>query len=184
MLDIYRKDSKVLLIRGDNPVGRQTRISQNYYFSKYIGMWGWATWKRAWNLYDGTMRDWPKFKREKIFNSTFKTYWEKIYWHILLNATYAGKTNSWGYRWMYSVWKNGGKIVTPDVNLVKNIGFSGKKTHFTLRSFENSVARIKKPYVLIGNDSYSKNADRKISKYFYGISPLMALAQYVYYRLK
>ncbi|HKC04368.1 MAG TPA: nucleotide-diphospho-sugar transferase [Patescibacteria group bacterium] len=180
MLKRYKNDKNIMLIRGSNLAGDHDG-SGKYYMSKYIGMWGWATWKRSWKLYDSSMKDWGHPKTKEKILSLFDSFWEKIYWKILLNATYYGKTNSWGYRWMYSVWKNEGKIITPNINLVKNLGFKGKKTHFVLRSFEIDTGKINKPYSLVKDNTFAAISDNRVSKNFYGINPLMVFLQFLYY---
>jgi len=184
MLSSYRDDSRVMLIRGDNPLGELPSSLGNYYLSKYVGMWGWATWKRAWLLFDKQMSDWPKIKNEGKLEHVFDNYLERLYWHILFDATYQKKTNSWAYRWMFSVWKNHGTVVTPCANLVENIGFKGRKTHFTIRSFDITVSKITKPYIQIEDRSFINKAEKKMRDKFYGISPIMVLAQYIYYLIK
>jgi len=40
-----------------------------------------------------------------------------------------GKIDSWAYPWTASIWYSGGLTATPNVNLVKNIGFGKDATH-------------------------------------------------------
>ena len=42
---------------------------------------------------------------------------------------YAKQIDTWDYPWTASVWYQGGLTVTPNVNLVKNIGFGPDATH-------------------------------------------------------
>ena len=51
LLARYRNDPRVMMISGDNVQAHQTSDG-SYYFSQLAGTWGWATWRRAWALYD------------------------------------------------------------------------------------------------------------------------------------
>jgi len=186
MLEKYKNNPDVVQIAGTSYVPLDLRKIKGYFFSKYLDIWGWATWKRAWKYYDGSMEEWPYVKKEKDFNSLFTSVWEKLYWHIIFDATYNGKTNSWGYKWLYSVWLRKGKSIAPTINLVKNIGIGGDLTHVSTNKkrlimetdFElDDPSKLK----LLGN-SFSKKVEQYIIKKIKRISPLMDLAQFLYYK--
>ena len=49
LLERYRDDERVRMISGNN-FGRGPRASdESYFFSQYVGIWGWANWRRAWS---------------------------------------------------------------------------------------------------------------------------------------
>ena len=64
LLCYYRNDTRVMMIGGLNYVSG-LEIKESYYFSKYYAIWGWATWKRAWRLYDKKLSGWPEFKKKR-----------------------------------------------------------------------------------------------------------------------
>lgn len=145
LLDKYRNDNRIFAITGDNFQNGQQRGEGSYYFSKYPHCWGWATWRRAWEKYEGGILFWPKWKNS--------TGWEKInpnknesdYWVNIFNEVYAGRLNSWAFPWMASVWQQGGLTITPNSNLVTNIGIGPDGTN-TIN--ENKTLEI--PTSLIG----------------------------------
>ena len=47
----YQDDKRIMMITGTNSLGTWKSELQSYHFSIYGSIWGWATWKRAWNLY-------------------------------------------------------------------------------------------------------------------------------------
>ena len=47
----YKENKKVSLISGWNPIS-EYKIGESYTFSEHPKIWGWATWKRSWNLYE------------------------------------------------------------------------------------------------------------------------------------
>ncbi len=52
MLEKYRNESRIFLIIGTNFLGEWRPKKHSYFFSLFAHTWGWATWKRAWKLYD------------------------------------------------------------------------------------------------------------------------------------
>lgn len=139
LLERYRDDQRIMMISGNNMQFGQVRFDSDYYYSLYNHIWGWASWRRAWNLYDYDMKKWPELKRSNqlldlLNNSSAVKYWTEIF-----DATYNNKNNSWAYRWTYSCWVSGGLSVLPNKNLVKNIGFGDGATH---TSKENRFANM------------------------------------------
>ncbi len=135
MLERYSQQDNIFMISGNNFLPDDLSQPANYYFSRIPHIWGWATWRRAWQKYDVTMSDWPDFSK----NNSIKNIWKKKnvqkYWSKIFKDTYEGNIDTWDYQWNYAIWKNNGLSVVPDVNLVSNIGF-GTGTH-TLK--KNSI---------------------------------------------
>ena len=69
---IKYKNSNVKVISGNNFLNNNIKIKEHYYFSRFNHCWGWATWKRAWLLYDSknekTGKNLKKLKMEFIFS--------------------------------------------------------------------------------------------------------------------
>ena len=129
MLKKYKKNKKIYCISGSN---FQNKIVDNssYYFSKYNHCWGWASWSNRWKVNDGDISFWPKFKKSNTWELLHKNKIEKKYWNKIFNNVYKNKIfDSWAYPWTLSVWKNKGLTVTPNANLVKNIGFGSDSVH-------------------------------------------------------
>ena len=136
LLDRYFNDERVSFITGDNFQDGNLRGDASYYFSKYINLWGWATWRRSWIKYDvGNMKFWPEWSNSKDFSDKMIDNIEKKYWKNIFNLMYLEKIDTWCYPLSASVWYNGGLTATPNVNLVSNIGFGDGATHTT---FENN----------------------------------------------
>jgi hypothetical protein len=128
LLERYERDERIMAVSGDNFVNSQTR-SNTYYFSRFNHIWGWATWRRAWNLFDFEMKDWPAYKQARTLYEIWPDGRSARYWERLFDATHDGLINSWGYRWTFCCWRNNGLTALPDVNLVTNIGFGAGATH-------------------------------------------------------
>ena len=102
----------------------------------------------------------------------------------MANAVIKEKINSWAYRWQFTIWENNAKAISPGVNLVKNIGLrSGTHINTNVDVLERDAKSISRKSVLLG-DKFSLNADKYTMKNEYRISPLMDLAQWVYYLIR
>lgn len=119
----FRDDERVMMISGDNFQRGEPRADYSYYFSRYAHVWGWATWRRAWQRYDHGMTAWPEIKREGWLLDVLDDATASDYWGNIFEETYAERNKSWAYRWMFSTWTQSGLTVLPNVNLVSNIGF-------------------------------------------------------------
>lgn len=129
LLERHAEDERVSVITGDNFQRGRRRGDASYYFSRYNHCWGWASWRRAWRLYDGELSFWPDWKtsadwRERIPDAVERRYWEGIFDRVA-----RGEIDSWAYPWTASLWYRGGLTATPNVNLVTNIGFGEEATH-------------------------------------------------------
>jgi len=138
LLEHHAKDKRVSIISGNNFQNGQWRGDTSYYFSKYNHIWGWATWRRAWNDYQGDIKFWPKWKNSKDWLSHTPDKVERKYWQKIFDYVYAGKMDSWAYPWTASIWYNGGLTATPNVNLVSNIGFGKDATHTIFENDKNA----------------------------------------------
>lgn len=129
MLDYYRDDERVEVITGDNFQNGQQRGTGTYYYSKYNHCWGWASWRRSWRHYQGDLPFWSNWKHSDEWRAHCPDRVERSYWEKIFDQVYAGGIDSWAYPWTACVWKHRGVTVTPNVNLVTNIGFGMDATH-------------------------------------------------------
>lgn len=129
MLLRYENSAEIMSITGDNFQRGLSRGDGSYYFSRYNHVWGWATWSKSWKLNDPEIRFWPSFRRSPQWKSLFPDLVERHYWEKIFDRVYFGEIDTWDYSWMLSTWYVGGLTVTPNVNLVKNIGFDAEGTH-------------------------------------------------------
>jgi len=155
LLDKYRDDERVMMISGNNFQFGRKRTEYSYYFSRYTHIWGWATWRRAWQYYDVNMELWPEIRdggwlRDWLGNKNSARYWETI-----LEKVYRGEIDTWDYGWTFACWIQNALTILPSVNLVSNIGFDPEATHTTGHSkFANMKTEPMKfplshpPYVL------------------------------------
>ncbi|MCG8650658.1 MAG: glycosyltransferase family 2 protein [Pirellulales bacterium] len=128
LLQRFETESRVMAISG-TCFHQQVPSGQSYYFSRYAHCWGWATWRRAWELSDLSGCDWNQLRSSRVFADLFDTPHQMAYWRCLLDQIAQGKLDTWDVQWMLACWLNGGLAVTPTKNLVSNVGFGESATH-------------------------------------------------------
>lgn len=129
LLERYRHDSRVMMISGDNFQFGERRTEYSYYFSRYAHIWGWATWKRAWDHYDASMKLWPVIRNGNWLDAILDDTKAIKYWTRCFDDTYSGKMNTWDYQWVFTCWIQRGLSIIPEQNLIMNIGCDQSGTH-------------------------------------------------------
>jgi hypothetical protein len=131
LLKKYRTDDRIMHIGGVSFLkGKDTgEPHASYYFSRDPYVWGWATWKRAWNLYDVNLKLLPKILESGMMKKFYPDTLEGHYWENIFRNTFDGKINTWDYQWKFAVLCNHGLCVVPKNNMVINIGFGADATH-------------------------------------------------------
>jgi hypothetical protein len=129
LLQRYREDERIAMISGDNFQHGSRRTDYSYYFSRYTHIWGWATWRRAWRLYDHAMSAWPEMRAGGWLMDILGERKAAAYWTGIFDATHGERNTSWAYRWTFSAWSHSALTILPNVNLVSNIGFGEQATH-------------------------------------------------------
>lgn len=133
LLEYYRNDQRIMVISGANYQLGNRRTEYSYYISRFNHCWGWATWRRAWKLFDFNMTCWPEIRDADLFKDLLIDMdldTDAIkYWYRIFQSTYAGEQNSWAYRWTFACWIHSGLTIIPNTNLISNLGFSPDATH-------------------------------------------------------
>src|SRR5262249_49341296 len=143
LLRHFRSESRVMAICGSCYTESTIESLESYYFTYYADMWGWATWRRAWRLYDRDLSRWPAFKRAGGLKTAFgktssrgtawslitRTHWRAAAWSRYFDRTAAGEIDTWDFQWIYTVIEQGGLACYPTRNLVSNLGLRADGTH-------------------------------------------------------
>ncbi len=130
LLARYAHDTRVLHISGSNLLrGWHRDPDYSYFFSQYVGIWGWATWRRAWQLYDAATPLLPELDRKRYLQNRFFHRLEQRMALQPLWATHTGQLDTWDYQWAFTLLSQSGLSITPGCNLISNIGFGGQATH-------------------------------------------------------
>lgn len=139
-LAFYRDRPEVISIHGY--VYPVTAPLPPAFFIRGADCWGWATWKRGWDLFEA---DGSKLLRQLeqsglVYEFNFSDSYPYIQ---LLQDQIAGRNDSWAIRWYASAFLAGKLTLYPGRTLVQNIGFDGSGTHCS--ASENSGHTLELP---------------------------------------
>jgi len=173
LLKRYRMEERIMMISGDNFVPRSRLPDYSYRFSIHAHIWGWATWRRAWEHYDDNLQDWPRLRSTSWLIEWLGDKAAAAYWRAIFDQVYAKQIDTWDYPWTYSCWVQRGFTVLPTVNLVSNIGFDERATHTVDSKSDSANLRrdsitfpLRHPTVLAPNI----NADQYTTRHHFGVS--------------
>ncbi|MBT8045307.1 MAG: hypothetical protein KJO79_10190 [Verrucomicrobiae bacterium] len=171
LLERYRYDDRIMMISGTNLMIETPEITSSYYFSRLPHIWGWAGWRRAWDVHDPEMKSFPEFFSNNRHHELFLDNNVAYYWLRLWLITYLDKIDTWDYAWVYSCFVNNGLAITPKKNLISNIGFGEHSTHTknshskysNMPSYE--IDRIEHPAFVYCNEKADTEEYRKLRVY-------------------
>jgi hypothetical protein len=129
LLEHYRDDMRVMQICGSNVLNKWDRNGRSYFFSNYGPVWGWASWRRAWDYYDVDMKLWSEIREKKIYEDFCLSSQEAVYRLDLYDMVFSGRIDTWDYQWGFAKMLRSGLSIIPADNLISNIGFGPDATH-------------------------------------------------------
>lgn len=170
LLEHYRQDERIWCINGNNFQEGQWRGDGTYYFSRYPHSWGWASWRRCWEHFDGDLDQWTPLKNSGLLDHVFedplaRQYWSSI-WNRLLEE---GLPDTWDFQWLFTCLTQSGLSLTPNTNLVSNVGLGVDATNCTISMEATafgtaSILPIRHPTFLLQD----KTADRFTFDHVFG----------------
>jgi hypothetical protein len=132
MLSKYVDFEQIMHIGGSNLAQKNTQgLPESYFFSKFAFVWGWATWRRAWQKMSLDLEGLDTFKANRTISALTDDPLSQTYLLDKFEATQQQTNNSWAYAWLYSVLKNDGLSIIPCQNLVQNTGIGEKSATHT-----------------------------------------------------
>lgn len=131
LLERYADDERVMMISGNNFLPDGGGMKHSYTFFRSLNLWGWATWRRAWQRYDFHMDGWPAARNSTWFADLFDSprvlrYWREVYDQFYVHAD---RNDVWDFQFAFAVMAARGLGIAPCCNLVSNIGFGDDATH-------------------------------------------------------
>lgn len=129
LLEQYKNDQRIFLISGYNKQNQWKIEDESYFFSNYGGIWGWASWSRAWKHYDVDMKDIHEFMRKNNFVNLLGKRQGLQRQKMIFDSIIIKDINSWAYQWGYARHKNNGLACVPSMSLIENIGFGEDATN-------------------------------------------------------
>jgi len=122
-LDFFAREDRVISISSFNFFARSKRIPE-LFFSQLVDCWGWATWRRGWDLFEPDAAkllneiDRQNARLEFNVNDAYDYYG-------MLRKTNEQEIDSWAIRWYASGFVHKKLSLYPKISLAKNIGFDG-----------------------------------------------------------
>lgn len=171
-LDFYEKEEKVISIHGYvYPVEEKLKKRlPEIFFIKGADCWGWATWKRGWDLFEPDGR---KLLRELEERNLLREFdFEGSYpYSNMLRRQIEGQNDSWAIRWYASAFLRGKLTLYPRESLIKNIGQDNSGTHTGNSQLKETILANEK--IEISRIPTEENAAAKkiLAKYFKSARP-------------
>jgi GT2 family glycosyltransferase len=126
-LERYKQEPKVIQVSGYMfPVKIKAR--EDALFLPLTTSWGWATWQRAWRLFDPEAKGYARLKAEPELRKRFNLDGAYDY-YSMLEGQLAGEVDSWAVRWQLTAFINGSLTIYPRHSLIENAGFDDSGTH-------------------------------------------------------
>ncbi len=170
LLDRYKDDESIMHIGGCNVID-DIKSNNTYSFIRYPLIWGWATWRRSWKLYDVNMASYPIKIKEGFLQNAFPRINIRSHWKFMFDRAFNNKFNTWDYQWTYAILSHNKLSIIPNKNTVVNIGFSDGATHTSEADDRTSL----KSYMIdeiVHPEAVSVNSDleNKIESKYYSFS--------------
>lgn len=124
-LETYRRDGSVAGIHGF--VYELAGLPETF-FLRGADCWGWATWRRAWDVFDSDGVRLLQELRDRSLLHEFDLEGAMAYTQMLRDQI-EGRNNSWAIRWHASAFLKGMLTLHPGRSLIRNIGLDGSGTH-------------------------------------------------------
>lgn len=151
-LNMYENDDRVISING---YGFPIDGLPETFFLKMTCCWGWATWKRGWDLFESNgnqlLSDLEKKKMLDRFDLHGAFHYKKM-----LKDQIRGANDSWAVRWYATALLQDKLTLHPGRSLVLNIGFDGGGTHSgTYDRYDTGISKVP---VQVGGVDVKENA--------------------------
>ena len=139
LLKRFEHNPEVMLIGGNN-FQPERRTPHSYFFSRWAHIWGWASWRRAWQHYDLELKEWQSPGGPKQIQFDSKA--ESDHWSHVFDLVANNKIDTWDFSLQHAVCKNDGLAVYPEKNLVSNIGFGPDATHTIIPTSRSNLPAL------------------------------------------
>jgi hypothetical protein len=129
LLEYHRETPLVMHITGNNYHAGLRYGKASYFFSGVAHGWGWATWGRAWQCFEEhtSLPGLDSFLENQLPGLIDPS--AIPWWRMMLTNNKKNPPGNWDVKWQYTVWRHGGLCATPQVNMVRNIGYGNDATH-------------------------------------------------------
>ena len=177
LLEKYKDDKRVHMICGMNHEGDSSEtVQEDYLFAKTPTIWGWATWKRAWQNWDTSFSylDDPEMIK-RIHENIYPPKWANFQIERAKKTRdyykKTGKVSSFELLNAMAMYLNSAYAIIPTKNMISNVGISEGSVHnvsdikyvpkgmrriFNMKTYEKESEHIKHPKYMLENRAYQK----------------------------
>jgi len=145
LLERYKSDMRIWRIGGCNFQDGNKRGDGDYYFSAISHIWGWASWANRWKFNDFELKNINDDRFiENYWKGSASKYWKRIFWKMK-NKEF----DTWDYQWLFTMWYHRGLGISPNINLISNIGIGQDATHTA--NLNSKVANLQRGDIILKN---------------------------------
>ena len=137
LLERYKDDERVGNISGNCFHPEAINSKYSYTFSSIAHIWGWASWRRAWQNVDLDFSYWDKYANNKRYRAgLFNSFREKAYFSSFISDSLRSKDGMsvWDVQFSFSLRLQNQLSVYPSANLVTNIGLNSEGATHTKKN--------------------------------------------------
>jgi hypothetical protein len=130
LLERYKNEEQIMQISGSNLIPEKfSQYDSSYVFSNFALIWGWATWRRAWQKRDVHLMNFAQFVKENKISRLISDWGGQRYMLDKFQDTHLKINDSWAYAWFCNILDYNGLTILPTNNLIQNIGIDEEATH-------------------------------------------------------
>ncbi len=166
-LAVYEHEESVISIHGYLYPTKE--VFPETFFIHGADCWGWATWRRSWELFE---HDGSKLLMELKSKNLIPefNYNNSFPFAKMLEAQIQGRNDSWAIRWYASAFLKNKLTLYPAVSLINNIGFDDTGTHSGHSKAYEAVLSSRELTVEWKQPIEDRYAREAFSKYFSSLS--------------
>jgi len=127
-LKLYENEEKVGCIHAWNYKLDISKQKESTFFLKGADCWGWATWKKYWNLFNYNGAELLTYIKSNNIQYHFNRRGTHNFLNMLSDQV-QGKNDSWAIRWHASLYINNIYCLHPSIAIVTNIGLDSSGVH-------------------------------------------------------
>jgi len=136
------------------------------YFNPRVGCWGWATWRRAWSLYDRNIKGvYVKAKEMGIMERGGRDV------EGIVRARIEGRLDAWTGGWILAHYIHDAYCIYPTISHTQNIGMNGSGVHCTKTGRWDTPLAQEKPTRYPGDVSLHRPILDHFMEYYGGYDP-------------
>ena len=173
ILEKYKDDERIMMVSWDCFLPEKWQKNDEFAFTNYAHIRWWATWRRAWNMYDIEMKTFKDFIENKVINQISPNYFFRKTSIKHLTDVYNWRIDTRDYQRWYSLWVNHWLCIFPLINLISNIWFSTNALHtkndfwlWNLPINKINYKNLKHPDIISMNDKFRIYDEKKVQLCF------------------